>query len=131
MGASDEIQQLAERVRAALTGVAISEKLMFGGITFLLDGNMPCCVSNKGLMVRVGKEAEPDALGLPHARPCDGAGHKMPGFVTIAPEGLRGDRDLAVGLGLALRYVSALPPKARLPKATSRRPRLLTHTSSD
>lgn len=63
-----ELQHLAERVRAKLHGVEVAEKCMFGGITFMLNSNMLCCATNKGLMVRVGKEAELDALLLPHAR---------------------------------------------------------------
>lgn len=123
-----ELQNLAERVRAKLHGVEVAEKRMFGGITFMLNGNMLCCVTNKGLMVRVGKEVEADALLLPHARPCDGAGHKMPGFVMIAHEGLRRNSDVSAALKLALHYVSNLPPKEQLPKATSRRPKLVGHT---
>ncbi|HLF98332.1 MAG TPA: TfoX/Sxy family protein [Methylococcaceae bacterium] len=116
MSTRDDIQRLAERVRAALAGMAVTEKRMFGGITFMLDGNMLCCASKQGLMVRVGKDAEPEALRLPHAQPCDGARHKMPGFVVIAAEGLSGNGDFSAGLGLALRYVSALPPKETSPK---------------
>lgn len=118
-----ETTVLLKRVRAALPDIELEEKCMFGGITLMLNGNMLCCTSKKGLMVRVGKEAEAKALKLPHAAPCDGAGHKMPGFVMIAPEGL--ERGLAAGVKMALEYVSALPPKA--PKATARKPKLVSH----
>jgi TfoX/Sxy family transcriptional regulator of competence genes len=129
MDMADEIRHLAERVRAELQGLELVEKRMFGGITFMLKGNMLCCATNKGLMVRVGKEAEPDALLLPHARPCDGARRKMPGFVIITPEGLRRNSDLSAAVKLALRYVFTLPPKDQLPKATSRRPKFAGHPS--
>lgn len=126
MTMASDIPQLRGWVREFLAGRVITEKRMFGGITFMLDGNMLCCASSKGLMVRVGKEAEAKALRLPHARPCDGAGHRMPGFVMLGGEGLRSRQDITAGLELALHYVSAMPPKAVLPKATSRRPRLVT-----
>lgn len=125
MSTTGDMQQLAERVRAALSGMEVAEKSMFGGVTFMLNGNMLCCVSKKGLMVRVGKDAEPEALLLPHARPCDGAGRKRPGFIVITAEGLRNDGDVSAGLGLALRYVSALPPKETPSKAVARRPGLV------
>lgn len=125
---SDETQRLLERIRRVLDGVETVEKRMFGGVTLMLDGNMLCCASNKGLMVRVGKEAEADALRLPHARPCDGAGHKMPGFIMIDLEGVRRDEDLATAVTMALRYVETLPPKEQLPKVTSRKPSLMNHT---
>lgn len=118
-------QQILARVRAALAGREVAEKKMFGGVTLMLDGNMLCCASKKGLMVRVGKEAEEKALRLPHARPCDGAGHRMPGFVLIAPEGL--ERSLSTGMRLALDFVSALPPKEQKPKANARKPKLVSH----
>lgn len=124
MNTPEPVQNLAERVRAALEGMEWVEKRMFGGITFMLNGNMLCCTTNKGLMVRVGKEAEQDALRFPHASPCDGAGHKMTGFVMIAHEGLRDDSDLSAAIKLALHYVAGLPAKAQLPKAGSRRPGL-------
>lgn len=122
-----DTQRLLERVRKTLPNVDVVEKRMFGGITLMLNGNMLCCASKNGLMVRVGKEAEPEALRLPHARPCDGAGHKMPGFIMIDHEGLRKDRDLATGVGMALRYVSTLPTKEQAVKVTTRRPKLVTH----
>lgn len=128
MSMTEPMRNLAERLRRELHDLKIVEKRMFGGITFMLNGNMLCCATNKGLMVRVGKEAEAAALLLPHAHPCDGAGHKMPGFVIIAHEGLLQNRDLSAALRLALHYVAALPAKEQLPKATSRRPKFADHT---
>jgi TfoX/Sxy family transcriptional regulator of competence genes len=119
-----ETQRLIERVRNALPGIDLAEKRMFGGVCLMLNGNMLCHASKKGLMVRVGKEAEAQALQLPHASPCDGAGHRMPGFIMIAPEGL--ERGLAKGIRLALEFVSALPPKEKAPKASARKPKLVS-----
>lgn len=84
---------------------------MFGGTTFMVAGHMLCCVSKRGLMARVGAAAEPAALARPHARPCDGTGRPMPGFVLIAAAGLDGDEALDGWLALAHGYVAALPAK--------------------
>ena len=128
MSTTEQMQNLAERLRDELHDLEIAEKRMFGGITFMLNGNMLCSATKQGLMVRVGKEAEAAALRLPDARPCDGAGHTMPGFVMIAHEGLRQPGELSAALAPALNYVAALPAKEQLPKATSRRPKFSGHT---
>lgn len=116
--------QILERVRTNLSGISVTEKKMFGGITLMLNGNMLCCASKKGLMVRVGKEAEAEALQLAYARPCDGAGHKMSGFIMIDHEGL--EHGLPTAVKLALHYVSDLLPKEEKPKATARRPKIVS-----
>lgn len=120
-----DTQEILQRVRAELGELELAEKKMFGGVTLMLNGNMLCCSSKKGLMIRVGTEQEAKALKLSHASPCDGAGHKMPGFIMIAPPGL--DKGLSSGLKMALDYVSALPAKAEKPKANARRPKLISH----
>lgn len=122
---ASDAPDLLQRVRDALPNLTLEEKRMFGGVTLLLNGNMLCCVTKEGgVMVRVGKEAEAAALKLPHTKPCDGAGHKMPGFILIAAEGVQQDKTLKAGVKLALDYVSALPAKA--PKATARKPKIVT-----
>jgi TfoX/Sxy family transcriptional regulator of competence genes len=109
--ASDDVQALANRVEAAVERGLLSSKRMFGGITFLLDGNMLCCASPKGLMVRVGVTAEERALESPSASPCMGAGRRMPGFIRIEPGGIAKDSELVRWIELARAYVATLPPK--------------------
>jgi|CXWL01.1.fsa_nt_gi hypothetical protein len=116
---------LLQRVRSALAHIDLEEKRMFGGVCLMLGGNMLCHASKKGLMVRVGKEQEAAALKLLHFAPCDGAGHAMPGFVILSPEGLQSDKGLKAGLNMALHYVSALPVKK--PKATATKPKVVSH----
>lgn len=116
---------LLQRVRNVLHNITLEEKRMFGGMCLLLNGNMLCHASKKGLMVRVGKDQEAAALKLKHFAPCDGAGHAMPGFVIIAPPGLSNDAALQTGLDMALRYVSTIPIKK--PKATANKPKVVTH----
>jgi len=102
---------LADRVRRLLVDRPITAKRMFGRLSFMLSGNMLCCVSEKGLMVRVGAAAEAEALAMPHAAPCLGAGRPMAGFILVAPRGVVTDADLGGWLDQALRYVEELPPK--------------------
>src|SRR5258708_5307984 len=104
---------LAERIQSALAPAVAEQKRMFGGITFLINGNMLCCASKSGLMVRVGAAANGEALASPFARPCLGAGRQMPGFIMVEPAGIESERDLRAWLALARVYVEALPPKGR------------------
>ena len=84
---------LAERIRRALTDRAgVTEKPMFGGLSFLLDGKMFCGIVKDDLMVRVGPERYEAALGEAHVRPMDFTGRPMRGFITIRPDGLKGGR---------------------------------------
>lgn len=109
--ASREVEFLADRIHGALTRLPISTKAMFGGITFLFRGNMLCCASAKGLMVRVGAAAEKEALKSPHAKPCMGAGGPMAGFLMIDLAGIDRDEDLEEWIQLARSYVETLPAK--------------------
>ena len=108
-----DLAHLAERIRCALIGVPLSEKRMFGGITFLHNGNMLCCASKKGLMVRVGKDAESKALAKLAASRCTGAGRPMAGFIMVEHAGISEDKQLGSWLDMALAYVSTLPAKEK------------------
>jgi len=88
----------------------ITEKRMFGGVCFLLDGNMVCGVSGAGLMFRVGKGAHAEALALPGARKMTFTGRAMGGFVEVAPEDAE-DAPHARLVALALAHARGLPPK--------------------
>jgi hypothetical protein len=116
---------LIERVWKELHELPVSSKRMFGGLTFLLNGNMLCCVSGRGLMARVGAKAEPAALRRPHAAPCLGAGRRMAGFILVEYEGVAKQIDLTAWLDMALTYVGNLPPKQ--PRTPNRR-RKVTQT---
>jgi hypothetical protein len=118
----DAVEILTDRVRRRLADRPIVAKAMFGGLTFLMSGNMLCCVSRKGLMARVGAAAEAEALARPHAAPCLGAGRPMAGFILGAPPGVAADTDLKDWLDRALAYVGKLPPKATKPARRSLRP---------
>ena len=103
---------LAERVRVALGPRSrVTERRMFGGLAFLLDGKMFIGISGSKLMARVGMERYQDALGLPHVREMTFTGRPMKGYVYIDPPGLAEDRDLAAWVAWCVSYVAALPAK--------------------
>jgi TfoX/Sxy family transcriptional regulator of competence genes len=104
-------KDLAARVRALLAGrIDVSERQMFGGLTFMIDGNMCCGVNGDELIVRLDPDREDEALARPHARPMDFTGRKMRGFITVRPEGLGGNR-LNRWLEEAVARAESLPPK--------------------
>ena len=84
-------ERLATRVRDLLAGdPALSERKMFGGLAFMLDGNMCCGIVGDRLMLRLGAELAEQALKRAHVQPMDFTGRPMTGMVFVAPEGLRG-----------------------------------------
>lgn len=111
------MEEGTERLRKILgDDPNIAEKKMFGGVTFMLNGNMLCGYTNKGqLMVRVGKELEPEARKLPGARDMDFTGKKMGGMLFVEEDALTDEAALNQWVALATRFVGNLPPKAPKP----------------
>lgn len=102
---------LADMLRGALAGrPGITEKAMFGGYCWMLNGNMLCGVGVDRFMFRVGKELEAEALKRPGAEPVSFSGRKMGGIVWV-----QADACLKTGLDnwidLAARFGGSLPPK--------------------
>jgi TfoX/Sxy family transcriptional regulator of competence genes len=107
---------LAAGVRAALSGAGtVREVKMFGGIGFMLNGNMVAAASRRGLLVRVGKDRQRDALAQPGARPMEMRGRTMEGYIYVDPPALT-DSAVQAWLRLALAFVQTLPPKVPGPK---------------
>jgi len=103
---------LGQRVREALSSRSdLIEKKMFGGLCFLLGGNMCCGIVGEELMLRVGPEAYADVLARPHAREMDFTGRSMRGMVYVASPGLADDADLDAWLQPAVTFAGSLPPK--------------------
>lgn len=103
---------LADRVRIVLASEAgVSERRMFGGIAFMVRGNMCCGVVGNDLMVRVGPDRYQEALGQPHVRPMDFTGRPLRGIVYVSPEGCRSDEALARWAALGVAFVATLPAK--------------------
>jgi TfoX/Sxy family transcriptional regulator of competence genes len=106
-------EDFAGRIREALADVdGISEKSMFGGRAFLLDGNMAVGIMSTGeLMVRVGPDATDDALSKPHTRLFEMRGRSMTGWVIVALEGVKTKRQLGSWVNRGVTFASSLPPK--------------------
>lgn len=103
--------QLAARVRALLAErTDVREQKMFGGLTFMVGGNMCCGVNGGELIVRLDPDRAEEALARPHARPMDLTGRPLRGFVTVRPAGLEGDR-LKRWVQEAVDCAESLPPK--------------------
>ncbi len=111
---------LAQRVREALEGrAAITERRMFGGLAFLVDGKMFVGISGSKLMARVGTDRYRDALALPHVREMDFTGRPMNGYVYVEPEGLQEDRDLQAWVNWCVSHVASLPARRSEPARPS------------
>ena len=106
-------EAFAFRVRELLADErGVTERAMFGGLAFLLDGNMAVGLSGSGeLMVRVGADATDEALGRPHTRLFDMTGRPMRGWILVAPEGVRTKRQLGGWVRRGVAFARALPAK--------------------
>lgn len=103
---------LAQRVRDILVDRAdVEEKQMFGGLSFMLGGNVACGVIKEDLIVRVGPDADTTALEKPFARPFDFTGRPMKGWIMVAQDGLDADEDLEDWVQMGLQFALSLPPK--------------------
>ena len=120
-GASTLDENLAERIRAVLAGTgSVREVRMFGGLCFMLNGNMVAGASKRGLFVRVGKDQHTRALARPDAKRMEMSGRPMEGYVFIDPPP-RDEQTLREWLDLAVAFVNTLPAKS--PRLRSRRAR--------
>ena len=100
-------EALAARLTKIFAGRSdVVEKKMFGGIAFMVSGNMCCGVINDALMARVGPDRYEEAVGRSHAREMDFTGRPMKGFVHVAPEGIANDVQLK-----SWAFVATLPAK--------------------
>ena len=104
---------LAQRIRELLVAYdqILVEKKMFGGLSFMLQGNFACGLTKTDLVVRVGPERYAEALAHPYAREMDFTGRPMKGWVFVSPEGYEADGDLAVWVKQGVDFALSLPPK--------------------
>lgn len=103
--------RLAERIRSQLNGLPFVEKKMFGGVGFLIGGNMACGVYKDDLVVRVEPEKQSRLLKKPHVKVFDITGRPMKGWLLVGPEGLKTDKHLSVWVKETIEFASTLPPK--------------------
>lgn len=105
-------QQLTRRVSEAFGEIAsLEEKKMFGGIAFLINGNMACGILKENLIVRVGTEQYEKALSQPYVKQFDVIARPMRGWVMVEPPGYEHQDDLNKWVSLGLAYVLTLPAK--------------------
>jgi len=103
---------LADDIRARIGDhPGLTEKEMFGGIAFMVNGNMAVGVSSDELMVRVGKDAHDEAVALPGARIFDLSSRPARGWLVVAPEGFATDADLDAWIERGVAFAESLPPK--------------------
>jgi TfoX/Sxy family transcriptional regulator of competence genes len=108
--AYDEL--LAARVRARIGDhPGLTEREMFGGIAFIIGGNMAVGVHGDDLMVRVGKAGHDAAVTRPGARIMDFTARPMVGWITVTPEGFTRDGDLDAWVDLGVAFAGSLPAK--------------------
>jgi TfoX/Sxy family transcriptional regulator of competence genes len=106
-------EDLVHRLRELLADEdAITEKKMFGGLAFLLHGNMSVSASrNGGLLARIDPADTDACLRRPHVSLMEMGGRTMDGWITVAPEGLKGKRQLAAWVNRSVAFAKTLPPK--------------------
>jgi len=100
-------EALAERIRARVSGA--TEKRMFGGLAFLVNGNMAVAASGQGgLLVRVDPDEGADLVASTSARPMEMRGREMVGWLRVD---VASDDELAEWVDRGVAYASTLPPK--------------------
>jgi TfoX/Sxy family transcriptional regulator of competence genes len=106
-------QDFANRIREELADVdGITEKAMFGGLAFLLNGNMAVGIMSTGdLMVRVGPDGTDEALAKPHTRLFEMRGRSMTGWVIVDVDAVETKRQLGPWVKRGVAFASSLPPK--------------------
>jgi len=111
-------EALAARVREILSSRSnVSEKMLFGGITFAINGNMVCSISSQGFVLSVGKDRFDEAMQLPNMKQRMLGPKAMPGMVVGEDAASWSDEDLANAVNLAADVAAAKPPKeAKAPK---------------
>jgi TfoX/Sxy family transcriptional regulator of competence genes len=105
-------EALADRIRDVLAPRAdVTGRKMFGGIAFMIAGNMAVGVVGQDLMVRLDPEDAERALAEPHTRPMDFTGRPMKNMVYVDPRGTAADEDLAGWVDAGADFAASLPPK--------------------
>ena len=105
-------EALVERIRPIMKRrKGYSEKQMFGGLCFFINGNMAVGPWKGSLIVRMAKEDHDETQTLPHATPMDITGKVMRGWVKVNPAGIASDEDLKEWVDRAVKYARTLPAK--------------------
>ena len=111
MAYDKELAARMYQIIEAMNPPGLVEKKMFGGVAYLVQGNMACGVHQDWLIVRVGNEGYMDALNRPGARPFDMTGRPMSGWVNVKPAGFSTEQALREWVNLGVQFALTLPPK--------------------
>jgi TfoX/Sxy family transcriptional regulator of competence genes len=105
-------KDLTLRIQAALSGLpGLVEKKMFGGVGFIVNGNMACGVHGNDLIVRVGPDRYEAALAEPHVKVFDLTGKPMSGWILVEPDGYQDEAELKSWVVKGVEFAQSLPPK--------------------
>jgi hypothetical protein len=105
-------EALAERIRPLIAARGEpTERKMFGGVAWMLQGNMACGIVGDGICVRMSPEDAEQAFTEPHTGPFEMTGRPAKGMVVIAAEGIEADADLARWVNTGADHALSLPPK--------------------
>ncbi len=104
--------KLCERIRAQLKGTrGLEEKKMFGGVGFMINGNMACGVQKDDLVIRINPDKHGETMKRPHTKPFMARGRSMAGWILISPEGCKTDQALVDWIQMGAGFAKSLPPK--------------------
>ena len=103
--------KLAERIRAEFGDIPVVEKKMFGGIGFLIQGNMACGVHKEDMMVRIDPEKQDKLLKKTGAKVFDMTGKPMKGWLLVEPHGYKTEKQLSAWVKEGVEFASTLPAK--------------------
>ena len=105
-------EDLSERIRPILSRWSgVSERKMFGGTCFMLNGNMCVGTWKDSLIVRLDKNRHEETLSEPHTKPADMNGRVMKGWALVGPAGIASDESLMLWVDRAAKYAGSLPAK--------------------
>jgi TfoX/Sxy family transcriptional regulator of competence genes len=110
--------KLLERIRAILSNrTDVVEKKMFGGVAFMVRGNMACGPHENNLLIRIGEQAAASAMSEPHVKPMMFTGRALKTFATIEAPGIKTNQQLRRWVEMAASYAASLSPRRKVPKA--------------
>jgi TfoX/Sxy family transcriptional regulator of competence genes len=105
-------EALADDIRMRISAhPGVAERKMFGGIAFMIHGNMAVGVTGDELMVRVGQDAHEEAISRPGARIFDMSARPMKGWVVVSPDGFATESALDAWVRQGVSFAESLPPK--------------------
>ena len=103
--------KFAERMRAELQGIPFVEKKMFGGLGYLINGNMACGIYKDDMILRVDPAKHEKLFKKAHAKPFAFSGKPMKGWLLVEPDGCKTAKQLNTWIKEGVEFALTLPPK--------------------